>query len=67
MLEAYKYHHTGRMFSEKTLKEYKSDYTTEKPTIKRCSCGFRIRGENHEEGREHSQTKGKGKQKRRSR
>lgn len=47
----------SRKFSEKSMKEFKSNHVTEKPTVKRCECGKRIRGENHESGEHHNKVK----------
>lgn len=54
MLECFEKKVNGRIFSDQTVKEYKSEYVREKPVIERCSCGFRKRGENHEQGEHHN-------------
>ena len=42
-----------------------SDYAHPEPIVKRCACGFRIRGKNHENGEHHNKQKQNHKSKRR--
>ena len=44
----------NRQFSDETVRNFKSDYVHPKPERKRCvSCGYKIGGDNHENGAEH--------------
>lgn len=50
----------GRIFTDDTVKNYRSNYTHQAPIRKRCgSCGHKISGENHENGEHHTRKKKK--------
>lgn len=50
----------NRQFTDETVKNYKSDYVRPEPIRKRCaSCGYKIGGDNHENGEEHNTRKKK--------